>query len=173
MAENSSLVSNKSHALGLDRHNNMATSEDFSSYFVLEVYSNVCVIIFIFYIYLQKNSHMMYSLRFYILFKILKFLYQRILRFFSSKREKDGKKKRKREKDLSIIHIACMLKLIEMEMTILFSTFRYKKLLILTTRHRKLTIINKSWHGQDKNDDWRSQYLIMVEAFSMKLVCCG
>lgn len=48
MAENSSLVSNKSHALGLDRHNNMATSEDFSSYFVLEVYSNVCVIIFIF-----------------------------------------------------------------------------------------------------------------------------
>lgn len=48
MAENSSLVSNKSHALGLDRHNNLATSEDFSSYFVLEVYSNVCVIIFIF-----------------------------------------------------------------------------------------------------------------------------
>lgn len=44
MAENSSLVSNKSHALGLDRHNNMATSEDFSSYFVLEVYINVCVI---------------------------------------------------------------------------------------------------------------------------------
>lgn len=83
------------------------------------------------------------------------------------------RKKRKREKDLSIIHIACMLKLIEMEVTILFSTFRYKKLLILTTRHRKLTIINKSWHGQDKNDDWRSQYLIMVEAFSMKLVCCG
>lgn len=74
----------------------MATSEDFSSYFVLEVYSNVCVIIFIFYFYLQKNSHMMYSLRFYILFKILKFLYQRILRFFSSKREKDGKKKEKK-----------------------------------------------------------------------------
>lgn len=145
MAENSSLVSNKSHALGLDRHNNMATSEDFSSYFVLKVYSNVCVIIFIFYFYLQKNSHMMYSLRFYILFKILKFLYQRILRFFFPQRErKMERKKRKREKDLSIIHIACMLKLIEMEVTILFSTFRYKKLLILTTRHRKLTIINKS-----------------------------
>lgn len=99
MAENSSLVSNKSHALGLDRHNNMATSEDFSSYFVLEVYSNVCVIIFIFYIYLQKNSHMMYSLRFYILFKILKFLYQRILRFFFLKeRERWKEKEKKRER---------------------------------------------------------------------------
>lgn len=98
MAENSSLVSNKSHALGLDRHNNMATSEDFSSYFVLEVYSNVCVIIFIFYIYLQKNSHMMYSLRFYILFKILKFLYQRILRFFFLKERERWKEKRERFK---------------------------------------------------------------------------
>lgn len=98
MAENSSLVSNKSHALGLDRHNNMATSEDFSSYFVLEVYSNVCVIIFIFYFYLQKNSHMMYSLRFYILFKILKFLYQRILRFFFLKERERWKEKRERFK---------------------------------------------------------------------------
>lgn len=46
IAENSSLVSNKSHALGLDRHNNVATSEEFSSYFVLEVYINVCYFLF-------------------------------------------------------------------------------------------------------------------------------
>lgn len=100
MAENSSLVSNKSHALGLDRHNNLATSEDFSSYFVLEVYSNVCVVIFIFYFYLQKNSHMMYSLRFYILFKILKFLYQRILRFFFLKERERWKEKREKERKI-------------------------------------------------------------------------
>lgn len=46
IAENSSLVSNKSHALGLDRHNNVATSEEFSSYFVLQVYINVCYFLF-------------------------------------------------------------------------------------------------------------------------------
>lgn len=96
IAENSSLVSNKSHALGLDRHNNVATSEEFSSYFVLEVYINV-----LFFILICESIRIwcmvyVYIYYLYIFFKSL--ISKNIKDVFLS--EKDGEKNREKDRKI-------------------------------------------------------------------------
>lgn len=105
IAENSSLVSNKSHALGLDRHNNVATSEEFSSYFVLQVYINVCYFLFWFAKVFAYDVWFMFIYTIYIYF--LKVLYQRILRMFSSQRKMERKTERKIERFKYHSHCLC------------------------------------------------------------------
>lgn len=97
IAENSSLVSNKSHALGLDRHNNVATSEEFSSYFVLEVYINVCYFLFWFAKVFAYDVWFMFIYTIYIyFFKIL--ISKNIKDVFLS--EKDGEKNREKDRKI-------------------------------------------------------------------------